>query len=204
MEWIGQHIWSFISRFRSDVYLEASVNPAADVDKFLVQDTNGKVGFRTGAEVLSDIGGSSNIFGDYIRLLPSDFTTNADGGNTKHGVGYSQGAGSGYGLKSPHNNIELFAFVSIPQGMKATHVEVFGLRPKAVEVFEVQINATTVVSKGSGTCGIGTDSIGDEEFAIGGAGVNSTATNLLAIEVDVISVSADRVYGGRVKIAQGD
>ena len=59
MKWIGQNIWSFISRFRSDVYLEASVNPAADVDKFLVQGTDGKVGFRTGAEVLSDIGGSS-------------------------------------------------------------------------------------------------------------------------------------------------
>ena len=279
MKWIGQNIWSFISRFRSDVYLEASVNPAADVDKFLVQGTDGKVGFRTGAEVLSDIGGSStagditsvvagtgltgssltggdatlnviggtgitanaddiaitaggvnttqladngvtedkladtllaeidantaknsapNIFGDYIKLLISDFATNKDGGNTKHGIGFDSAAGDDtYGIKVPNNNTELFAFVSIPKGMKATHVEIFGLRDRGVEVFEVQINATTVVSKGTGNC--------NTEFAINNsgesAGIAATATNLLAIEVDTASTDADRIRGGRVKIA---
>ncbi len=59
MKWIGQHIWSFISRFRDDVYLEDLADPGADTDKFLVVDANDKVGYRTGAEVLSDIGGSS-------------------------------------------------------------------------------------------------------------------------------------------------
>jgi len=82
MKWIGQNIWSFISRFRSDVYLEASVNPAADVDKFLVQGTDGKVGFRTGAEVLSDIGGSSTT-GDITAVVAG---TNLSGGGTSGGV----------------------------------------------------------------------------------------------------------------------
>ena len=82
MKWIGQNIWSFISRFRSDVYLEASVNPAADVDKFLVQGTDGKVGFRTGAEVLSDIGGSSTA-GDITAVVAG---TNLSGGGTSGGV----------------------------------------------------------------------------------------------------------------------
>ena len=59
MKWIGQHIWDFISRFRSDVYLEDLADPGSDTDKFLVVDTNNKVGYRTGAEVLSDIGASS-------------------------------------------------------------------------------------------------------------------------------------------------
>ena len=60
MKWIGQHIWSFISRFRSDVYLEDISNADADKDQFLVRDGNdGKVYYRTGAEVLSDIGASS-------------------------------------------------------------------------------------------------------------------------------------------------
>ena len=59
MKWIGQHIWSFISRFRDDVYLEDLADPGTDTDKFLVVDTNDKVGYRTGAEVLNDIGGSS-------------------------------------------------------------------------------------------------------------------------------------------------
>ena len=58
MKWIGQHIWSFISRFRSDVYLESITDPGSDTDKFLVIDANRKIGYRTGSEVLSDIGGT--------------------------------------------------------------------------------------------------------------------------------------------------
>ena len=30
MKWIGQHIWSFISRFRNDVYLESVAESAQD------------------------------------------------------------------------------------------------------------------------------------------------------------------------------
>jgi len=60
LKWIGQHIWSFISRFRDDVYLEDLADPGADTDKFLVVDANDKVGYRTGAEVLSDIGATSS------------------------------------------------------------------------------------------------------------------------------------------------
>ena len=59
MKWIGQHIWDFISRFRSDVYLEEISNTSTDVDKFLVAESDGKIGYRTGAEVLSDIGASA-------------------------------------------------------------------------------------------------------------------------------------------------
>ena len=54
MKFIGQYIQQFIARFRSDVYLENLSNPGTDTDKFLVVDANNKVGFRTGAEVVSD------------------------------------------------------------------------------------------------------------------------------------------------------
>lgn len=145
-------------------------------------------------------GVTPNVFGTYIKLIPSDFMANDDGGNTRLGIGYVDTAGADYGMRVSHNDTELFAFVSIPEGMKATHVEVFGKRAKAVEVFEVQINASTLTSKGTGTCGTPSDAIGDEEFALTSE-VNSTATNLLAIEVTVTSNSADKVYGGRVKIA---
>ena len=60
MKWIGQHIWDFISRFRNDVYLEDLSDAGTDTDKFLVVDTNSKVRYRTGSEVLSDIGGASS------------------------------------------------------------------------------------------------------------------------------------------------
>ena len=154
-----------------------------------------------GQLIAANGGMGAKHFGEYIKLIPSDFVANDDGGNTRLGIGYVDTAGEAdYGMRISHNDTELFAFVSIPQGMKATHVEVFGRRAKAVEVFEVQINASTITSKGTGTCGIPADAIGDEEFAI--TNVTSTATNLLAIEVTVTSNSADRVYGARVKIAQ--
>ena len=60
MKWIGQHIWSFISRFRSDVYLEDISDAGEDTDKFLVAKSDGKIAYRSGAQVLSDIGGASS------------------------------------------------------------------------------------------------------------------------------------------------
>jgi hypothetical protein len=61
-------------------------------------------------------GVSPNIYGSIIKLLPSDFAANIDGGNTKFGVGYTDTAGSAYGMKVGSADTELFAFVSIPEG----------------------------------------------------------------------------------------
>jgi hypothetical protein len=43
----------------STLYLSSVVNAATDTDKFLVLDSGNRVDFRTGAEVLSDIGGQT-------------------------------------------------------------------------------------------------------------------------------------------------
>ena len=64
MKWIGQHIWDFISRFRSSVYLEDISDAGSDTDKFLVAESDGKVSYRTGTEVLSDIGAVSATLTD--------------------------------------------------------------------------------------------------------------------------------------------
>jgi len=140
-----------------------------------------------------------NIFGEYIKLLISDFATNKDGGNTKHGIGFDETVTDGngdaydqaYGIKVPNNATELYAFVSIPRGKTATHVEVFDRGDNlAFEVFEVQINAATMVSKGTGNCNT-INNIDD---------VVATETNQLAIKVTTVSVN-NRVWGGRVTIA---
>jgi hypothetical protein len=135
-------------------------------------------------------GVSPNIYGSIIKLLPSDFASNIDGGNTKFGVGYTDTAGSAYGMKVGAAEAELFAFVSIPEGMKATHVDVFDKDSRALEVFEVQINATSLTSKGSGNCNTTLD-ITD---------VNATATNFLAIKITT-TATTDKVFGGQVTIA---
>lgn len=135
-------------------------------------------------------GVTSNVFGNTIKLLPSDFAANIDGGNTKLGVGYTDTAGSAYGMKVGSSNTELFAFVSIPEGMTATHVDVFDKDDRALEVFEVQINATSLTSKGSGNCNTTLD-ITD---------VDATATNFLAIKITT-TATTDKVFGGKVTIA---
>ena len=140
-------------------------------------------------------GVTPNVYGNIIKLIPSDFMANDDGGNTKFGVGYVEGGGgsgdTSYGMRVANNATELYAFVSIPEGMKATHVDIFDKNDLAIEVFEVQINATTMVSKGSGNANT-TLNITD---------VNSTATNFLAIVVTTTSATNDKVYGGQVTIA---
>jgi hypothetical protein len=142
---------------------------------------------------------SSNVHGSTIKLIPSDFETSGDGGNTKFGAAFDKTADEAdYGMRTSDSAQEVFAFVSIPEKMKATHVEIYGRRDAEIEVFEVQINATTVVSKGTGICTI--PDLEHNRITLSGGGVTSTATNLLAIEV-VTSEEADRVYGGAVTIA---
>ena len=136
-------------------------------------------------------GVTPNVYGSIIKLLPSDFVANDDGGVSKVGIAYVDHAGATYGMKPNNAATELYAFVSIPEGMKATHVDVYdNSHDLAIEVFEVQINATTMTSKGSGNANTTLD-ITD---------VNSSATNFLAIQVTTVATS-NRVYGGSVTIA---
>jgi hypothetical protein len=71
---IGEHQVDQAVRFTSgvDVYLQAAISdPGADTDKFLVSGTNGLVGYRTGAEVLADIGGMASS----VNVLAFDGST---------------------------------------------------------------------------------------------------------------------------------
>ena len=326
MKWIGQSLVDFIARFRSDVYLDSPTAGGSDPDKFLGIDSDGKIIYRTGTEVLSDIGGAAstsditrvsfttdsgiggaiakvnsgnadfnilggegidvtnttggagsltidiigeeastsnkgivelattaetntgtdtgrvvtpagltawtgdtalvtvgtigtgawqgtaiatayiaddaitfakasgvtpNIYGNVIKLIPSDFLANDDGGNTKFGIGYVETAGTGYGMRVANNATELYAFVSIPEDMKATSVIVYDKLNLAVAVFEAQINATTMAALETGNCNASID-ITD---------TNSTATNFLVIQVTTTNATNDKIYGGAVTIA---
>jgi hypothetical protein len=136
-------------------------------------------------------GVSPKVFGSTIKILPSDFMSNDDGGSTKFGIGFVEADGTGFGMKIPNSGTELLAFVSIPEGMKATHVDVFDQADnRAIEVFEANVNSRTITSKGSGNCNTTLD-ITD---------VDATAVNYLLILVTTTATS-DRVYGGTVTIA---
>ena len=55
MKWIGQHIWDFISRFRSDVYLENIEDGTVASDKFLGLDSNNKIVKETVSAAVTDL-----------------------------------------------------------------------------------------------------------------------------------------------------
>ena len=83
MKWIGQHIWSFISRFRNDVYLESVAESAQDhvvgIDadgKLYKQDVS--TGDMTGVDISVgtglDISQSNTTGGDYTSTISLDLT----------------------------------------------------------------------------------------------------------------------------------
>jgi len=142
-------------------------------------------------QILAVNGGTgTRHYGTKIKILPSDFMSNDDGGSTKFGIGFVEASGT-WGMKIPNADTELLAFVSIPEGMKATHVDIFDDGDnRAIEVFEANVNSSTIATKGTGNCNTTLD-ITD---------VNATATNYLAILVTTTATS-DRTYGGTVTIA---
>ena len=71
--------------------LSGAVNAGTDTDKFLVLDSSGNVDFRTGAEVLSDIGAGTGG-GDITAVTAGDGLT---GGATTGAATLNVGAGDG-------------------------------------------------------------------------------------------------------------
>jgi hypothetical protein len=87
----------------------------------------------------------------------------------------------------------MIAFVAIPEGKKATHVDVWANGNRVLKVHELDVDDThdfTDTPKGTGTCNTQLD-ITD---------VNSTATNFLGVVV-VATATSQKTYGGLVTIA---
>ena len=82
-----------------------------------------------------------------------------------------------------------YASVEIPTGFKATAVKVNGSAADAIEVFEMQIDSKSGVSKGTGN--VGTE--------INITDVTSSTTNYLLLQV--ANASGNEIHGGYVTIA---
>ena len=87
MKWIGQHIWDFISRFRSDVYLENIEDGTVASDKFLGLDSNNKIVKETVSAAVTDLH-SAGVDGSANQLLTDDGdgTVSSESGLTFNGT----------------------------------------------------------------------------------------------------------------------
>ena len=179
MKWIGQHIWSFISRFRSDVYLE-SLSTSSETNA-LVVDSNGKITKNT------SLGGSDGWHGSTtrIKILHSDFVPDDVG---RPIMVDDTDAGSNEYFLETFSTAPAYTTVVIPTSYKATHVKIEGDGTPAVTVFGGAINDKVFTSKGTGNVGTEID-ITD---------VTSSTTNYLFIKV--AQGASDEIYGGYVTI----
>ena len=142
------------------------------------------IGALTGAASLNRAG---RHYESTIKVLPSDFMANEEGGVTKT-LQFVDDTASG--LKAGNANTELLAFVAIPEGMKATLVDVYdNSHNLAVAVFEVDINSAGITSKGTGNA----------NTQINITDVNATATNFLMIQVTTTALS-ERIFGALVTV----
>ena len=124
---------------------------------------------------------------DYIKLVPRDFIVNGDGAANKAWCFDDTGT---TGIQIKDANSELWAFAQIPDGKKATDVEVWGNNTKVVEVYELNVNVS-----GIGTS-VGTGVVGTI-FSI--TDVNSNSINYLGVRI-ITTGTSNRIYGGKITI----
>jgi len=123
-----------------------------------------------------------------IKILPSDFLPNED--SLGNGLHFDDGA-SNIGIQISNNATEMWAFVDIPEGKKATHIDIYGSTTNTLGVYECDVNASGIgVAKG----------IGSVNTQLDFTDVDSTATNYLGIYIATGNTS-NRIYGGILTIA---
>jgi len=131
---------------------------------------------------------SGKRYGSTIKILPSDFMINEDAASP---LSFKDGANSGVHVNDTSS--EAIAFITIPEGMKATLVDIYGTHDKTIKVWELDLNASfnfTASTIGTGAMNTQLD-ITDTD---------ATATNYLAIQV-TLTATTQRVWGGIVTIA---
>ena len=126
--------------------------------------------------------------GTRIKILPKDFVPN-DGGRPI--MIEDDSIGSNELFLFSHGSFDMFAYIPIPTGFKATHTRIYGSDTgQTFTTYESDIDSKTIAIKGTATA-IGT------EKAI--TNVTSDTTNYLVIQVTSDGAS-DEIHGGYVTI----
>ena len=131
---------------------------------------------------------SGKRYGSTIKILPSDFMINDDAASP---LSFKDGSNSGIHVND--SSSEAIAFVTIPEGMKATLVDVYGTHAKTLKVWEVDVHESFDFTGST----IGTGAMNTQ---LDITDTNATATNYLAVQV-TLTATSQRIWGGIVTIA---
>ena len=126
-----------------------------------------------------------------IKILPRDFVANDVG---RPLMIEDDNIGSNELFMFSFSSSDMFAYVPIPTGYKATHVRIYGSDTgQDFYVYEGDINSKTITDVATGSTSIGTEkTLGTQ--------VTSDTTNYLLVRVTSDGAD-DEVHGGYVRIA---
>jgi hypothetical protein len=133
-------------------------------------------------------GVTPNVYGNTIKILPTDFMVNDD--VLTEPLTFKDGTNSGVAISNTAS--EMIAFVAIPEGMKATALDIYSTNAKTVKVYELDVNDTTNFNTATSVDGNANTQISLD--------IDSTATNYLAI-LYVATATGNRIWGGLLTIA---
>ena len=175
MKWVGQHIWNLVSRFYSYVYFHKVPTTGSDPDKFLAIDSDNKLVYRTGSNVLSDIGaGVGTITGVTITTDSGDGSKASD---TSGSADFTLVGTSGVGVTNSGTEITV---TSVPGEIDHNSL----LNRVAAEHYrwDTNISATATINA-SNIPTLNQDTTGTADRAINLVASTSTAVALGIIEL---------------------
>ena len=137
-------------------------------------------------------GGGGGWFGSttLLKVMPTDFFMNDD--YTRAPLPVEDDTTDVLGIRAPSTAAELYAFIPIPTGYKATHVKVYTSTAKTNAVIAKSFNQTTGATVDKGT--------GDFGSLIDITDITSSATENIVIKVSPASVTTV-IYGADITIA---
>lgn len=171
-------------------YEVAAINSAVETNITSIATNTAAIATNTTAiaDVVADEAAREALF---IKVMPAEFHMNDD--YSRAPLFIEDDVSGSLSVGMPASSTELFAFVDIPKGYKATHVIVYATASttSAVEVFEFNHTTGAITSKGTG----------DFNATINITDISAhTANGSVAIKVSPASTTT-RIYGATITLA---
>jgi len=146
--------------------------------------------------VVSDItsGGSSNLHGTTIKVLPNMFMSNDDANLER--VMVEDDTANNYSIRVGSSYIEMYAMVGVPEGKKATHLQVYASHTLTCYGYDVNYTSGAASFAISGN----TNSSLSLNDGRTDRSVSSSVSNYFLIKVNTTSTS-NKIYGAKLTIA---